>query len=108
MARAVAVTDATFKSEVYEAEKPVLVYFWAPWCEPCKPMTLMLDDVAAQQIARFRVATVDIDTNAASSGAFGIQDVPTLILFKNGRPATRLVGALTKDELLEKVASHLF
>ncbi len=108
MARTVAVTDATFKAEVYEAVKPVLVYFWAPWSEPCKAMIPMLGDVAAHQNARLRVASVDIDTNAASSASFGIQDVPTLILFKNGRPITRLVGVLTKDELLEKVSPLLF
>ncbi len=108
MARTVAVTDATFKAEIYESVKPVLVHFGATWCEPCAVMAPALAALAQERERVLKVASIDVDSNAASAASFGVHDVPTLILFKNGRPATRVVGSRTKDQLTEIVTPHLF
>jgi len=108
MARTVAVTDATFKAEIYESVKPVLVHFGAVWCEPCTVMAPALNALAQERDRVLKDSSIDVDSNAASAASFGVHDVPTLILFKNGRPATRVVGSRTKDELMEIVTPHLF
>ena len=107
MGRAVAITDATFKAEVYESDKPVLTHFWATWCEPCKALAPILDELTRDLRGQIRVATLDVDANVASANLLGVQNLPTLILFKNGRPAARLVGLKTKDQLMESLAPHL-
>lgn len=107
MARPVAITDATFKAEVYEAEKPVLVDFWAAWCEPCKALAPIVDEVARELEGQITIAKLDVDSNPTSTASFGVQSIPTLILFKNGKPAERLVGLMPKQTLMERLAPHL-
>lgn len=107
VARPVAITDATFKAEVYESDKPVLVNFWAAWSDPARDLAPVLQEVATEMERQIKVARVDVDSNPTSTASFGVRGIPTLILFKNGRPATRLVGFRTKNELVERLAPHL-
>ncbi len=107
MAHPIAITDATFKAEVFESDKPVLVDFWAQWCGPCKAQAPILEDVAGELAGQIKVAKVDVDSNPTTAASFGVQSIPTLILFKNGKPATRLVGLRTKGQLLETIGPHL-
>ncbi len=107
MSKPVAVTDDTFEEEVIEATLPVLVDFWAPWCAPCLMIAPILEDVAAEYKGRLKVAKVNVDENPRLASRFGIMSIPTLILFKDGKAVERLVGALSKKKLLDKVVPHL-
>lgn len=101
------VTDQTFRDEVLRANTPVLVEFWAPWCQPCKQLAPILDDIATEQADRLVVAKVDIDQNPVTTVQNGVTSVPTLALFVNGAPVKVLSGARTKGRLLAQLAEHL-
>ena len=107
MAHHVTITDASFKSEVYESDQPVLVDFWAEWCGPCHALAPILDEVAADTKGRLKIAKLDVDSNPVTVATLGVQSIPTLILFKDGKPAERLVGFRSKQQLMEKLAPHL-
>ena len=103
----VAVSDATFKSQVLEAKEPVLVDFWAEWCGPCKMIGPALEELAAEYKGRVTVAKVNIDENPASPNNYGVRGIPTLILFKDGKPVETKVGAMPKSALKQWVASNV-
>ena len=103
----VAVSDATFKSQVLESKEPVLVDFWAEWCGPCKMIGPALEELAAEYKGRVTVAKVNIDENPASPNNYGVRGIPTLILFKDGKPVETKVGAMPKSALKQWVASNV-
>ena len=107
MARPVAITDASFKSEVYESDQPVLVDFWAEWCGPCATLAPILDELTEDLNGQIKIARLDVDSNPTTAASFGVQRIPTLILYKNGKPAERVVGLKSKQQLVEKLAPHL-
>jgi thioredoxin 1 len=102
-----ALTDATFDEEVVAASEPVLVDFWAEWCGPCKQIEPILDEIAKENEGRLRVGKVNVDDNLEIARRFEVMSVPTLILFKEGEPALRLVGAKGKAQLLQELSKHL-
>lgn len=93
------VSDDTFRSEVLEAAQPVLVDFWAPWCPPCRQIAPMIDALAKENLGRAKVAKVNIDANPEVTMTYGITSIPTLIVFKNGEPIQRFMGAQPKQRL---------
>ena len=103
----VAVGDDTFKSQVLESKEPVLVDFWAEWCGPCKMIAPALEEIALEYKGRVTVAKVNIDDNPMSPNTYGVRGIPTMILFKDGKPAATKVGAAPKSELKRWVASQL-
>lgn len=107
MSAAKVVTDGTFHSEVLRANTPVLVEFWAPWCQPCKKLAPILDEIAVEQADRLVVAKVDIDENPVTTAQNGVRSVPMLALFVNGAPVRVLSGARTKGRLMAQLADHL-
>ena len=103
------VTDQSFATDVVEASKsvPVLVDFWAEWCGPCKMIGPALEEIAGELAGRVTVAKVDIDSNPRAPNDFGVRGIPTLILFKDGKPAATQVGALPKSRLRDWIAGNL-
>ena len=107
----IVVTDATFQSQVLQSPLPVLVDFWAPWCGPCRMVSPIVEELGRQYAGRLRVAKVNTDENPMHASRLGIQGIPTLIFFKNGREVDRVVGAAPKQMLqshLERVLSTSF
>ena len=101
------VSDATFDKDVLESGNPVLVDFWAEWCGPCKMIAPILDEVAGEQEGKVKVMKVNVDEQPDLARRFDVMSIPTLILFKDGAPAKRLVGARGKGQLLADLAEYL-
>ena len=101
------ITDATFEKDVLRAPGPVLVDFWAEWCGPCKMIAPFLEDISKEMAGRVTVAKINIDENPATPTKYGVNGIPTLILFKNGQVAATKIGALPKSKLMEWVESVL-
>ena len=106
MADAVAVTDSTFESEVLNSPTPVLVDFWAEWCQPCRMLAPHLDKVAAEQGEKLKVVKLNVDENPRMMQQFQIRGIPTLILFKEGQPVETIVGFKPAKDISEIVGRH--
>ena len=100
-------TDATFDENVKGSDVPVLVDFWAEWCGPCKMITPVLEEIAAEHAGKVRIAKLNIDDNLDVTRRFDVMSIPTLILFKDGEPKARLIGAKPKGALLEEISAYL-
>ena len=94
-----AVTDDSFKQEVLEAPGPVLVDFWAEWCGPCKMVAPILDEIAKDYAGKLTIAKVNIDDNPMTPTEYAVRGIPTMILFKDGKPVDTKVGALPRGQL---------
>jgi thioredoxin 1 len=107
MADLLEVTDSTFESEVLEANGPTLVDFWAAWCGPCKMVAPVVKEIAEEYEDKLRVAKMDVDSNRETPMQYGIQGIPTLILFKDGAEAARIVGFRPKEAVMAEFLPHL-
>ena len=92
----VELTDFNFQSEVLDSKVPVLVDFWATWCGPCRAIAPMIDQVATEYVGKAKVAKLDIDKAGVVASRYGIQAVPTFIVFKDGKEAARMLGGKPK------------
>jgi thioredoxin 1 len=100
------VTDSNFQAEVIEADKPVLVDFWAPWCGPCRIVAPHLEELNEER-DDLRVVKLNVDENPAIASKYGIMSIPTMILFKNGEVAKQVIGALPKARLQQEIEPAL-
>ena len=100
-------SDATFDEEIKAATEPVLVDFWAEWCGPCKMLAPILDEIVAEHAGRLKVAKINVDDNLELARRFEILSIPTMILFKDGEPQVRIVGAKGKGQLLQELHPYL-
>jgi thioredoxin 2 len=101
--RPLTVTDATFSAEVERSPVPVLVDAWAAWCGPCKMIAPVIDELAAEMAGRVRVAKLNVDENPLTAARFNLRSIPTLLLFKGGREADRIVGVQPKSEISRRL-----
>jgi thioredoxin 1 len=92
------VTDATFQAEVIESETPVLVDFWAPWCGPCRVVAPVLEEIAGER-EDLRIVKLNVDENQQTAANFQVLSIPTMILFRNGEVAKKVIGAYPKKRL---------
>jgi thioredoxin 1 len=93
------VTDASFQAEVLDSEQPVLVDFWAPWCGPCRVVHPILEEIAAERQDELRIVSLNVDDNQQTAARYEVLSIPTLIVFRDGAEAKRVVGALPKRRL---------
>jgi thioredoxin 1 len=100
----VEVTDASFSTDVLSSDTPVLVDFWATWCGPCKMVAPVLEEIATERSGQLTVAKLDVDANPETARDFQVVSIPTLILFKDGQPVKRIVGAKGKAALLRELS----
>jgi thioredoxin 1 len=98
---ATTVTEQSFEEEVLQSDKPVIVDFWAEWCGPCHAVAPVLDRIVEESNGDLKLVKVNIDEQPALSQRFGVQSIPTMILFKNGEPAAAAIGAQPKPALEE-------
>ncbi len=100
------VTDTTFQAEVLESDKPVLVDFWAPWCGPCRVVGPVLEEIAAER-DDLRIVKLNVDENQQTAADFQVLSIPTMILFKHGQVAKKVIGAYPKKRLESELESEL-
>jgi thioredoxin 1 len=101
------VSDDTFEKEVLQSSQPVLVDFYADWCGPCRAIAPIVEEIARDLSDRLKVVKIDVDQNPQTAMQYGVQSIPTLIIFKNGKEVERLIGYMSKAKLMSKIEPHL-
>jgi len=91
-------TDATFDDEVIKATTPMIVDFWAPWCGPCRMVGPIIDEIAQEHSDKVAIGKVNVDENPGVASKYGVMSIPTIILFKDGEPAKKVIGARSKAD----------
>ena len=100
------VTDDNFQAEVLEADRPVLVDFWAPWCGPCRIIAPHLEELQSER-EDIRVVKLNVDDNPQTAATYNVMSIPMLLLFKHGQVAHQIIGAMPKSRLLQEIEPTL-
>lgn len=107
MSHPITLTDENFAQEVLESEVPVLVDFWAVWCGPCRMVAPVVEALATEYQGRAKVAKLDVDSAQKTATDYGIRSIPTLLIFKGGKVADQVIGAVPKKQIVEKLDAVL-
>jgi thioredoxin 1 len=97
------ITDESFERDVLQAELPVLIDFWAPWCGPCRAIAPVVEELAKEYAGRLKVVKMNVDDNPQTPSRFGVRGIPNLIIFKGGQVREQIIGAVPKSQLLKAV-----
>jgi len=107
MGKITEVSDANFEAEVIQANLPVLVDFWAPWCGPCKAIAPIVEELATEYDGKLKVAKLNVDNNPGTASRYGVRGIPTLLILKGGTVKEQLVGAVPKTKLVQAIGNVL-
>lgn len=107
MSEPIALTDDNFSTEVLKASVPVLVDFWATWCGPCRMIAPIVQELSSEYEGRAKVCKLDIETAEKTAAEFGIRSIPTLLIFKEGKVADQIIGAVPKGQITAKLEAAL-
>jgi len=107
MSQLLEVGEASFEREVLQSSQPVLVDFWAPWCGPCRMLAPTVEQIAEEFAGRLKVVKVNTDDNPGVAGKYQIMSIPTLMLFKDGKPVDQMIGVQPKAALVSRIEQHL-
>jgi thioredoxin 1 len=107
MAKTVAVTDSTFEEIVVKSTNPVLVDFWATWCRPCQMVAPILEELTQEYAGKLTIAKLDVDQNQQTAQKYRVMSIPTMIIFKQGKPVANIVGFKPKDKLKQELDTAL-
>jgi thioredoxin 1 len=100
-------TDANFDQEVIKSDIPVLVDFWAVWCGPCKMIAPLVEELAGEYQGKVKIGKLDVDNNPQVSMTYGIRSIPTLLIFRDGKIADQIIGAVPKQAIAQKLDAQL-
>ena len=100
-------TDQNFDAEVLKSETPVVVDFWAPWCGPCKIVSPIIEELAVDYSGKVKVGKLNVDENPNTAGGYNVMSIPTIMLFKDGKPLKSVIGAQSKDNFKKAIDEML-
>ena len=103
MVNVMEITDATFESEIVKSDIPAILDFWAEWCVPCKMISPLVDEISKEFEGKIKIGKINVDENIEIATNLGVMNIPTLLFFKDGKEAGRVVGVVSKKELIKKI-----
>lgn len=107
MAQPIHLTDSSFETEVLQSDQPVLIDFWATWCGPCRMVAPVIDELANEYDGKAKICKLDVDNNQGTAQKYGIRSIPTLLIIKNGEVVDSVLGAVPKQQIVDKLEAHV-
>ena len=107
MSQPLHLTDASFNEEVVQSDTPVLIDFWAAWCGPCRMIAPVIEELSSEYDGKAKICKLDVDNNQQTAMQFGIRSIPTILIFKGGEVVDTIVGAVPKEQIVNKLNNHV-